>query len=172
MKEFKRSLPLSILSSLMSLVMVGIMLGVFMYFFPGSEMNIMLGIAAVVLVLLVISLISDMKQTVVLNEGKITFKDFKIKNVRTFAFGSLKTESTKQDLKEFDIPCYKIEKIEAGRDILFWRYNLHLVVDDIPTPIVISSAMKNHKQLYSGLIAHARKTKPGVYVDKKFGKYL
>lgn len=172
MKEFKRSLPISILSSFMSLVMVGIMLGVFMYFFPGSEINMMLGIVAVILVLLIISLISDMKQTVILADSKITFKDFKIKNVRSFAFGSLKTENTKQDMKEFDIPCSKIEKIEAGRDILFWRFNLHLVVDDIPAPIVISSAMKNHKQLYSELIEHVRKTNSGVYVDKKFTKYL
>lgn len=172
MKEFKRSLPMSILSSFMSLIMVGIMLGVFMYFFPGSEINMMLGIAAVVLLLLIVSLISDMKQTVILADSKIAFKDFKIKNVRSFAFGSLKTENTKQDMKEFDISCSKIEKIEAGRDILFWRFNLHLVVDDIPAPIVISSAMKNHKQLYSEIIEHVRKTKPQVYVDKKFTKYL
>lgn len=172
MKEFKRSLPLSILNSAMSFVMVGVMLGVFMYFFPGSEIGMMLGIAAVVFVLLVVSLISDMKQTVILAENKITFKNFNIKNVRSFAFGSLKTENTKQDMKEFDIPYSKIEKIEAGRDIVFLRFNLHLVVEDIPAPIVISNAMKNHKQLYSQLIELVTKTNSSVYVDKKFTKYL
>ena len=172
MKEFKRSLPLSLLSSLMSLVMVGIMLGVFICFFPDSEINMMLGIVAVILVLLVVSLVSDMKQTVVLDEDKIIFKGFKIKNVRSFAFGSLKTENTKQDLKEFDIPCSKIERIEAARDILFWRYNLHLTVEDIPTPIIISSAMADHKALYAAVIEHVKKVRPGVYTDKKFIKYL
>ena len=172
MKEYKRSIGWSILSSFMSLVMVGIMLGVFMYFFPGSEFDMMLGIVAVVFVLLIISLFSDIKQTVMLDEGKIIFKDFKIKNVRSFAFGSLKTENTKQDMKLFDIPCTKIEKIEAGRDIVFWCNNLHLTVADMPTCIVISCAMKNHKQLYRDIIDHVSKTNPSVYVDKKLTKYL
>ena len=172
MKEYKRSIGLSILSSFMSLVPVGIMLGIFMYFFPDSEIKIMITIFEVVLVLLIISFFSDMKQRVMLDEGKIVFKDFKIKNVRSFAFGSLKTENTKQDMKVFDIPCTKIEKIEAGRDIVFWCNNLHLTVADMPTCIVISCAMQNHKQLYRDIIDHVSKTNPSVYVDKKLTKYL
>ncbi|MBR6618887.1 MAG: hypothetical protein IKK85_00930 [Clostridia bacterium] len=172
MKEYKRSVGWSILSSFLSLVTVGIMLGIFMYFFPGSEISMMLGIVAVVFVLLIISFFSDMKQKVMLDEGKIIFKDFKIKNVRSFAFGSLKSENTKQDMKVFDIPCSKIEKMEAGRDIIFWRYNLHLTVEDMPTCIVIPCTMSEHKELYSALITHVEKTKPSVYVDRKLTKYL
>ncbi len=169
---YKRSIPLTLLSALISLAFVGAMLGVFKYFYPGSEMNLIYIILGIVGGLLAVSAFTDSRQALELKDDALLFKNFKLKNPRTFAFGSLKTEGNEANLKEFELPYSSFERLEAGRDVLFWRQNLHITVENSPTPIVISSAMKNHKALYKAIVEHTQTQRPGVFVSKKLEKYL
>ncbi len=172
-KNYKRSLPLTLLSTLVSILFVGVMLGAFKYFYPGSEIEIMSVMLGIVGGLLAVSAFTDSRQQLTVKQDSLNFKNFKLKNVRSFAFGgSVSSEKSEATKSNFDLPYGKIERLEAGRDVLFWRQNLHMTVEDIATPVVISSAMKNHKRLYRDIVEQTQIVRPGVFVDKKLEKYL
>ncbi len=172
-KTYKRSLPLTLLSMLISLILVGVMLGVFKYFYRGSETDIMLIILGIVGGLLVVSAFTDSRQQITVGQDCLSFKNFKLKNVRSFSFGgSFKAQNSQTTQKEFDLPYEKIARLECGRDILFWRQNFHITVEEAVPPIVISSAMKSHKELYKAILEQTQSIRPGVFTDKKLEKYL
>ncbi len=164
---------MTLLAALISVLLVGAMLAVFKYFYPGSELDIMFIMLGVVGGMLAVSAFTDSRQQLELKDEGIVFKNFKLKNVRSFSFGgSVKGEKSEITQNEFTLPYEKIERLEAGRDVLFWRQNLHITFESGATPIVISSAMKTHKELYKDVLEQTQNIRPGVFVEKKLEKYL
>ncbi len=175
MKTYKRNLPLTLLSALVSIVLVGFTLGVIYYFAPGSgESNVFLYAAVIFAVLFLLIFIPSLKEKVSITQTAFMLKGFRVKDKTSVnagkktAFGSTGSDPA----KEIVVPYSTVTRLELVRDMLFWRYNLRITAEDFYQPAVIGSVMNEHKQLYGEIVNAVKLANPNAFIDPKFDKYL
>lgn len=175
MKTYKRNLPLTLLSALISVVLVGFTLGIIYYFAPGSsESNVFLYAVIIFAVLFLLIFIPSLKEKVSITPTAFILKGFRVKDKTSVnsgkktAFGSTGSDPA----KEVIVPYSTVTRLELVRDMLFWRYNLRIIADDFYQPAVIGSVMEEHKQLYGEIVKAVKEVNPNAFIDPKFDKYL
>ncbi len=175
LKTYKRNLPLTLLSALVSVVLVGFTLGVIYYFAPGSGESRVFRYAVIVFaVLFLLVFIPSLKEKVSITQTAFILKGFRVKDKTSVnsgkktAFGSTGSDPA----KEIVVPYSTVTRLELVRDMLFWRYNLRVTADDFYQPAVIGSVMEEHKQLYREIIDSVKAANPNAFIDPKFDKYL
>lgn len=174
MKVYKRNLGLTLLSAGISLVLMGLLLAIIYYFLGDYQGNVFKYAVVIAVVLFLLIFIPSLKEQVTVAETALILKGFRVKDLNSVnsgkktAFGS----SGSDPAKEVTVAYSSVTHVEAVRDAFFWRYNLRIVADNFYQPAAISSAMKDHKQLYREIIEHVKNANPNASIDPKFGKYL
>ena len=175
MKTYKRNLPLTLLSALISVVLMAFTLGVIYYFAPGSgESKVFLYAVVIFVVLFLLVFVPSLKEQVTVTPTAFILKGFRVKDKTSVnsgkktAFGSTGSDPA----REIVVPYSTITRVELVRDMLFWRYNLRIVADDFYQPAVIGSVMNEHKELYAGILNGVKSANPNAFIDPKFDKYL
>lgn len=173
-KVYKRNIGMTFLSAVVSLALMGALLAVIYYFLKGYQGNVFRYAVVIAVVLFLLMFIPSLKEQVTVAETALILKGFRVKDLNSVnsgkktAFGSAGSDPA----KEIIVPYSTVTRIEAARDMFFWRYNLRIMSDEFYQPAAISSSMNNHKQLYREIIDNVSKANPSVYVDPKFKKYL
>ena len=174
MKVYKKNKGLTLLSALVSLVLMGVLLGAIYYFQRGYSGNIFKYAVVIAVVLFPLMFLPGLKEQVSVEKTALILKGFRVKTVSSVqsgkktAFGSAGSDPA----KEIIVPYSTVTRIESARDMFFWRFNLRILSDEFYQPASISGSMNDHKQLYREIIENVSKANPSVYIDPKFKKYL